>query len=160
MRFPVSCAITLVLLLGASPARTQAPENWVYSKATDGVIGFETLKVLRDEAAGTVNGYNFVYAPGTNTMNGVVYSFSLSELDYNCAANAYRVVFTDVYDADGTKLQQFTPVDATTWVVITPGTIWSIGKAIFCDNAVLEAARTAASLGDAFVGAIELAATP
>jgi len=158
-RFPF-LAFSALFAMGPSEGAGQALENWVYSKATDGVIGFETLKVLRDETAGTVNGYNFIYAPATNTMNGIVYSFSVTEADYNCSANAYRIVSMDVYDGDGSRLQQFEPVDGQTWTVITAGTIWSIGKAVLCDNAALEASRTASSLGEAFGGAIELAATP
>ncbi|MEY4880525.1 MAG: hypothetical protein RJB62_1994 [Pseudomonadota bacterium] len=142
-----------VMLLFAGEARAQ--ENWIYAKAIDGAVGYETT-TAESFTPGIINGYNFIYMRTPLAQDDLTVSFMVSEADYDCANHLYRTVFSDVYDLSFVKLTQYMLV-SDAFMPIEPNSVWDIGHSIFCNQATLTDSQTAPDMFAAFQGGMILA---
>ena len=153
----VSIALCTAWVAGAA---AREANNWIYAAASGGVVGIETLQVVRDETTGILNGFSFLYSPSPlSDQQGNPYHFQVFETEFDCGAATYLSRYYTLYNEFGDQISDLEVLDGT-WRPISDNGLMGLAHGIFCENHNLTDSATAPTLADAFIGAMALAHSP
>lgn len=148
--------VFVALLAGAAaaqpPAETPAEVNWTVVGMRGGAMGWESSRIVADEAPNTKAVRRLMYFETPKPIGEDSYSYTLQEITFLCGESKFRYGAAAVMDAAGEKLGEGKP-DAD-WRSVSPGTPESFLEGVVCRGDAAQRTKPYADMEAAMAGAI------
>lgn len=149
--------LVLATLLAAGAAHAQEAElpaevNWTVVGMRGGAMGWESSRIVADEAASTKTVRRLMYFETPKPIGSDNYSYTLQEITFVCGEAKFRYGAAVVMDAAGEKLGEGKP-DGD-WRGISPGTPESFLEGVVCRGVVPQRTKPYADMEAAMAGSI------
>lgn len=148
--------LSFVVLAGAATAQppTEAPAevNWTVVGMRGGAMGWESSRIVADEAANTKTVRRLMYFETPKAVGDEVYSYHLQRMTFLCGQNKFRISEGLILDASGEPMG---PVDESAdWREIHPRTPEAMLEGVVCRGNVAQRTKPYADMEAAMAGAI------
>ncbi len=148
--------LSVVLLAGAATAQPpgEAPPevNWTVVGMRGGAMGWESSRIVADEAANTRTVRRLMYFETAKPIGDDSYNYTLQEITYLCGESKFRYGAATVMDAAGEKLGEGKP-DAD-WRSVSASTPESFLEGVVCRGDAPQRTKPYADMEAAMAGAI------